>query len=486
LLLSELLVEQQIEACEGNQSIEIKGIAYDSRQVMPGFIFVAIEGFKTDGHQFIDDAVSRGAVALLIQREVAVPDGIPWAQVRDTRQGLALMAAQFYGFPCDNMKVVGVTGTNGKTTTTHMIRSVYSAAGKKTGLVGTIHNMVGDRVLPVKHTTPESVDLQKLMAEMVEEQVEAAVMEVSSHALALKRVESCHFDIGVFTNITQDHLDFHRDMDDYLSAKMKLLTGAGTAIVNMDSEYSPGIISKCAGKVLTYGVERQADITAREISIKPTGVSFMATWPRGSIRVNMKLTGMFNVYNALAAFAVGIQEGIKAQDIKRALDELEGVPGRFELVNSGQPFAVIVDYAHTPDGLQNILATAREFTKGRLITVLGCGGDRDRTKRPLMGKIGVTMSDLAVITSDNPRTEDPEKIIEDVLEGVNAAECADYTVIENRRSAIRYAIKLAQAGDVVVIAGKGHETYQEIDGKRTHFDDREEASIILRELDGAQ
>jgi len=484
LLLSDLLSGHQIEAGAAEGPVPVKGIAYDSRQVKPGYLFVAIEGFKTDGHHYIEDAVSNGAVAIVTQREVRVPEGISWVRIADTRKGLAQMAARFYGFPCDKMRVIGVTGTNGKTTTTYMIREVYKNAGKKTGIIGTINNMIGEKVLPVKHTTPESADLQKVMAQMVEEKVEAAVMEVSSHALSLHRVEGCHFDIGVFTNITQDHMDFHRDMEDYLSAKMRLFAGAEVSIINADSYYGERITEGSGGKVVTYGIESQADVLAREINISPAGVSFRVNWSGGDIQVNLKLTGLFNVYNALAAFTVGLEEGLEPEVIKDALETLEGVPGRFELVNKGQPFAVIVDYAHTPDGLENILSTARQFTSGRLITVFGCGGDRDRTKRPLMGKIGAELSDFAIITSDNPRTEDPERIIEDILEGVNSAGSVDYTVIPDRRSAIGHAIKSARAGDVVVIAGKGHETYQEINGKRFHFDDREEAGIILEELGG--
>lgn len=483
---NELLLGQQIEAGEGERAITVEGITCDSRQVEPGFLFVAIEGFKTDGHRFIEDAVSRGASALVVQKQVPVPREIPWVQIPDTRRGLALMAARFYGFPCHKMQVIGVTGTNGKTTTTHMIKAVLDEAGKKTGLIGTIHNMVGERILPVTHTTPESVDLEKLLAQMVEEQVETAVMEVSSHALALSRVEGCRFDVAVFTNITQDHLDFHRDMEDYLAAKMKLFTGAGVSVINADDPHSPRVVEGSTGKIITYGIEKNADVMARDIRVTPGGVSFMAVGSRGAVRVNLQLTGLFNVYNSLAAFAVGVEEGLKPADIKRALEKVKGVPGRFELVNKGQQFAVIVDYAHTPDGLQNILSTAREFTRGRLITVFGCGGDRDRTKRPLMGEIGVSMSDMAVITSDNPRTEDPEKIIEDILAGVEEVKHARYTVIQDRRSAIACAIKSARPGDVVVIAGKGHETYQEINGERYHFDDREEAGIILEELDGAK
>lgn len=481
----DLLRGQQILAGAGDYAIPVSGIAYDSRQVEPGFLFVAVEGFSTDGHQFVADAAAKGAAALVVQKRLPVPGEIPWVRIPDTRRGLAMMAARFYDFPSEKIQVIGVTGTNGKTTTTHLIRAVFEEQGKKTGLVGTIYNQIGEHLLPVKHTTPESVDLQGLLARMVEGNVQTAVLEVSSHALALHRVLGCRFEMAVFTNITQDHLDFHQDMDNYLAAKMKLFAGAELSIINADALHASQIIAGSGGKVITYGINKQADIMARDIEIGPRGVSYSVIAPKGAMRVNLQLTGFFNVYNSLAALAAGIGAGFKLADIKKALEKLPGVPGRFELVDQGQQFAVIVDYAHTPDGLKNILATAREFTPGRLITVFGCGGDRDRTKRPLMGEIGVTMSDWAVITSDNPRTEDPGLIIEDILMGVKKLDQAAYIVIPDRRQAIARAIKSARPGDMVVIAGKGHETYQEINGERFHFDDREEAGMVLKELGGA-
>lgn len=486
MLLKELIGDLQAEAIEGDCTLNINGIAYDSRKVEPDYLFVAIEGFKTDGHNFIKDAVARGAVAVAIQKQTPIPAHLTCVRLQDTRRGLALMASKFYGYPCSKIRAIGVTGTNGKTTTTYMIRKIYEYEGIKTGLIGTIHNMVGEKVLPVIHTTPESVDLQKLLCEMIMEQVNTVVMEVSSHALALHRVEGCSFKTSVFTNISQDHLDFHHNMNDYLAAKLKLFSNSEKAVINNDDHHSQKVIEASSGKVITYAIKKKSDVMASEIDISPTGVSFRVNEARGAIKINLKLTGLFNVYNALAAYSVGMAEGFEPQVIKRALEEVKGVPGRFELVNKGQHFAVIVDYAHTPDGLENILSTAREFTRGRLITIFGCGGDRDRTKRPIMGQIGAELSDIAIITSDNPRTEEPEIIINDIMEGVYKVKNARYFVIPDRRTAIGRALEIARKGDVVIIAGKGHETYQEINGKRYYFDDREEASLILERLGGVK
>jgi len=361
----------------------------------------------------------------------------------------------------------------------------------KTGLIGTIHNRIGDRLLPVEHTTPESTDLQKLLAEMVAEGVEAVAMEVSSHALALHRVDQCEYDIAVFTNLTQDHLDFHRDMDDYLGAKLLLFSGLGRdshknypkrAVVNADDPAADRVKAACAVPVITYGIHRPADVMARDVQVTARGVSYTAVVNGEQVHLNLKLTARFNVYNSLAALAAGLACDIPLRTIKRALEEAPCVPGRFELVDRGQDFAVVVDYAHTPDGLENVLSTAREIAAGRVITVFGCGGDRDRTKRPRMGEIAARLSDLAVVTSDNPRTEDPLRIIEDILPGVRGVPGAEYVVIPDRREAIGRAIRGAGPGDVVVIAGKGHEDYQIVGQRRLHFDDREEAAAVLENM----
>lgn len=487
MLFSELIKGQTALAVGGNQQTWVQSIAYDSRQVEPGFLFVAIEGFATDGHRFVEQAVARGAVAVVVEKDIPLPPGVAFLRVPDTRLALALLAARFYDHPARKLKLIGVTGTNGKTTTTHLLAAIYQAAKNKVGVIGTIANRIGDRVLPVKHTTPESLDLQKLLAEMVDEGVTVVVMEVSSHALALKRVAGCSFDAGIFTNITQDHLDFHRDMSAYLEAKALLFRSLGeegkpaVAVVNGDDPQGDHIIACSRVPVFTYGLSDGVQVRAREINVTSRGVFFRVTSPWGESQVNMKLTGHFNVYNALAALTAAAAGGIPLPNAVNALEFVEGVRGRFELVDRGQDFAVVVDYAHTPDGLENILKTARQITRGKLIAVFGCGGDRDRTKRPLMGEIAARLSDLPVITSDNPRTEDPLRIIAGVEEGVCRIR-SDYQVIPDRRAAIRFAVGTAKPGDTVVIAGKGHEDYQIIGTKKYPFDDREEATRALDEI----
>ncbi|AEF95182.1 UDP-N-acetylmuramoyl-L-alanyl-D-glutamate--2,6-diaminopimelate ligase [Desulfotomaculum nigrificans CO-1-SRB] len=481
LLLKELLSAIDVIAISGPQDIEVAGITYDSRKVQPGYLFVAIKGFKVDGHSFINNAREAGATAVVVEREVEVPADLTVIKVSDSRQALALLADKFYGHPSRKMTVVGVTGTNGKTTTTHLIAAIWRQVGLKPGVVGTIHNLIGEKALPVTNTTPESLDLHKLMAEMVREDVQGVAMEVSSHALALNRVAGVKYDVAVFTNITQDHLDFHGNMEDYLAAKAKLFEkDIKYAVINADDQAAEQLFKISRGKVYTYGIENNADVRAKDIQVTARGVSFTVNGPWGEQRLELKLTGRFNVYNSLAAYTVGMVLGYNGMDVKAALEGVTGVAGRFELVDQGQDFAVVVDYAHTPDGLENILTTARQITKGRLITVFGCGGDRDRTKRPIMGEIAARYSDLPVVTSDNPRTEDPQKIIEDILVGLQGKDPGSYLVIADRREAINRAINLAEPGDVVVIAGKGHEDYQIIGTTKYHFDDREVAAEALK------
>lgn len=491
MLLSTLIKRIGVMRIEGNMDPDIRGIAYDSRKVRPGFVFVAVEGFKTDGHHFVDQAVKAGAAAVVLKKKVTVPEGIAVIRADHTRRALALLSAAFYGHPSQKLEMIGVTGTNGKTTTASLIEAIYRGAAKMTGLIGTIANYIGEKVLPVSHTTPESADLQGLLSTMVAENVDTAIMEVSSHALALDRVAGCDFDIAVFTNLSRDHLDFHRDMDDYLNAKAALFSGLEPggqrggrfAVVNADDPAAEKIIAVTRVPVYTYAVHNRADIRAENIEISARGVSFTASGAGGQTRLNLKLTGMFNVYNALAAFTVGVARGFPPDMVKQSLEGVAGVAGRFEAVERGQDFAVIVDYAHTPDGLENILKTAREITRGRLITVFGCGGDRDRAKRPMMGELAVRLSDRVIVTSDNPRTEDPLKIIDDIREGIrNVSPAVACTIEPDRRRAIREAIFAAEAGDVVIIAGKGHEDYQIIGEQKYHFDDREEAVRCLEEL----
>ncbi|MEW6541456.1 MAG: UDP-N-acetylmuramoyl-L-alanyl-D-glutamate--2,6-diaminopimelate ligase [Bacillota bacterium] len=460
----------------------VSGIAYDSRQVQPGFMFAAIDGLVTDGHRFVPDAVARGAAAVLLQQRVPVPEGVAWAVVPDTRKGLALAAGRFYGDPGRALRLVGVTGTNGKTTTTHLITALFRARRPGVGLIGTIENRIGDEVLPVRHTTPESLDLQRLLRRMVDAGVTDVVMEVSSHALSLSRVHGLSFEAGVFTNLTQDHLDFHAGFEDYFAAKTQLFTGLGeaaAAVINRDDPYGIRLLDLTRGRPITYAVHEAADVRASGVRPVAGGVEFLLESAWGSAPVALRLSGLFNVYNALAAACVGLDRGFAPEEIAGVLEKVQGVPGRFERVDQGQEYTVIVDYAHTPDGLENVLRAAREIAPGRLISVFGCGGDRDRAKRPLMGAISARGADYSVLTSDNPRTEDPLTIIADVEEGYRRVRPDGYAVVPDRREAMRHAFEKARAGDVVVIAGKGHEDYQIVGTKRLEFDDRREAAGIL-------
>lgn len=489
--LSELIKDVSIRKIDGNDQVDIKGITYDSRRVRPGFLFVAIEGLRVDGHDYISKAVEAGASAVVVQKNIDVLAEVTRLQVENSRVALAQISAVFYKVPALKMKMIGVTGTNGKTTTTNLISAIYRSSGYKVGLVGTIANYIGDRRLDVSHTTPESTDLQQLLSDMVEENVDVAVLEVSSHALSLERVTGCEFDVAVFTNLTQDHLDFHRDMDDYLASKIKLFKsispgikkGLKYVVLNNDDPYAERIKAEVKVPIITYGVYGEADVRALNIEVKAGGCSFIIKGKSWTVDLNMKITGLFNVYNTLAAFAVGLAAGFNPDGIANAMQSMKSVPGRFELVDCGQDFTVVVDYAHTPDGLENILKTARSITSRRLITVFGCGGDRDRKKRPIMGEISGSYSDFSIITSDNPRTEDPLKIIADVQEGVKKIiDSGRYTIMPDRRKAIKSALLMAEKGDLVVIAGKGHEDYQIIGQQKFHFDDREEAIKVLNQL----
>lgn len=492
-ILKELVQSIQVLEVKGPLDIWVEGLYYDSRKVGPGGLFVAIKGYQTDGHRFIDDAVGRGAVAIVTQQEVEVPTGVSALRVADTRIALGQLAAAFYGYPARRLSVIGVTGTNGKTTTTHLIEEILSQSGRRVGLIGTVGNKIGGRMLPAERTTPESLDLQALLAQMLEEGAGYVVMEASSHALELHRVEGCEYDVGVFTNLTQDHLDFHGTMESYLMAKAKLFTGLSKgqksrrkyAVINTDDPYGERIKGFTSVPAITYGVKHPADVKARDVTISSSGASFTVVHRNGTFPLRLRMTGMFSVYNVLAACAVGLEEGIAPETIRRVLEPITGVAGRFELVDCGQEFSVVVDYAHTPDGLENVLKTAREVTRQRVITVFGCGGDRDRTKRPVMGEIAARYSEVSIVTSDNPRSEDPLAIISEILPGVQRYKPEAYRVIPDRRRAIETAIDMAKPGDMVVIAGKGHETYQIIGAQVLHFDDREVAREALREKGGA-
>lgn len=484
----ELVEELDVVATGGNHATSLRGVAYDSRRVEPGFLFVALKGLRTDGHLYVEEALARGAAGVIVQERVSLPADIPWAQVADTRRALAAVAARFFDHPSRHLRLVGVTGTNGKTTTTHMLAAIYRQRGQ-VGLIGTVYNLIGDRVLPVQHTTPEAVELQKLLREMVDAGITSVVMEVSSHALAMARVEECRFAAAVFTNLTQDHLDFHPTMEDYFAAKARLfrmLPPSSPAVINGDDPWGKKLVALSAGKVVTYGLDEACDVRAADIHVQADGVTFnvRSTW--GSFPVQLRLTGMFNVYNALAAVACSLAQGFSPDEVRKGLAGLRSVPGRFERVEKGQDFVVIVDYAHTPDGLLNVLRAARGIATGRLMVVFGCGGDRDRSKRPLMGEVAVRNADLTIITSDNPRTEDPLAIIEEIEKGAHRVPGGRYLVEPDRRRAIRAALQIARAGDVVVVAGKGHEDYQIIGEERFPFDDRRVVAELLEETGRAR
>lgn len=492
MLFSELIEDQKILAKSKNLQVPVRGLAYDSRSIGQDFLFFAVEGFKTDGHLYIEKAIENGASAVIVQKPVNIPENTAWIQVPDTRSALALFSARYYGNPTHKLKLIGVTGTNGKTTTTHLLEAIYRSMGDKTGIIGTISNWIGNLELPVDKTTPESLELQQLFSRMVQDGVKTALMEVSSHALALKRVMGCRFKTALFTNISQDHLDFHKDMDDYLRTKailFKMLSLEDKseprfAIVNCDDPGAGEILAASQVDVITYGLSGKAMVRATEVEVTSKGVSFLIITPWGESRVALKLTGLFNVYNALAALAAGGADGLPLEAMIKSLQSVSGVRGRFEKVDRGQDYTVIVDYAHTPDGLEKVLKTAREITLGKLISVFGCGGDRDRGKRPLMGEIAARLCDLAVVTSDNPRTEDPLDIIADVQAGMKGISGVDYVTIPDRRQAIAFALGQASAGDVVVIAGKGHEDYQIIGSRKFPFDDREEVIKVLEKNKG--
>ena len=485
-----LLTDSEVQ---GNLEINIDSITHDSRQVGPGSLFIALTGSKADGHDFIPAACVKGAAAVIAQREVAVPAGVTLIKVTDTREAMQKIVPYFFDYPSRKFRLIGVTGTNGKTTTTYLIRAILRRAGFRVGVIGTINNIIDEKILPVKNTTPDVVELQALFAAMADAKVQYAVMEVSSHALALNWVNGTEFDVGVFTNITRDHLDFHGTFDNYIDAKavlFSMLSSAGatkpnkTAVVNIDDPAAPAMLRAGNSRKILYGVNYAADLNAEDIDVHATGSRFTAKGPFRDLPLNLKITGVFNVYNVLAAIGAALAEGIDPMIIKAALEDFVSVPGRFELVDEGQPFSVIVDYAHTPDGLENILKTAKQFAKRRIIVVFGCGGDRDRTKRPIMGRLAMEYGDVVIATSDNPRTEDPEFILSEVEQGLIEGRSGDkgYEIIIDRRSAIARAIREAKAEDVVIIAGKGHETYQILKDKTIDFDDREVAREIIREL----
>ncbi len=479
---------------------DVSDIVHDSRKVRPGSLFVAVRGFNSDGHLFILEAVKQGAIAVVTERQntAATATDTPQIIVEDSRRALALLADLFYGHPSQRLALIGVTGTNGKTTTSYLVKSILEAAGETAGLIGTIEYRVGGTVYPAPNTTPEAPDLQRLLSEMVGHGATHCVMEVSSHALALDRTLGCRFAAAVFTNLTQDHLDFHETMDDYFLAKLRLFAGLspdGHAVINLDDARAGEIVKETKAKVITTGMTDKADVHPRgTIRHGIKGLSFEAATPAGTASIESPLVGRYNVYNMLTAIGVGTALGLGTEAIARGIKNMKAVPGRMEKVDEGQSYGVVVDYAHTEDALVRLLEAVREIAAARIITVFGCGGDRDRTKRPKMGAAAVTGSDVVIVTSDNPRTEDPGAIIREIELGmkdgmkVPSSDMASgaapgkkpYCVIADREAAVASAIGMAKPGDVVVLAGKGHEDYQIIGNAKVHYDDREIARREIR------
>ncbi|WP_181348918.1 UDP-N-acetylmuramoyl-L-alanyl-D-glutamate--2,6-diaminopimelate ligase [Thalassobacillus sp. CUG 92003] len=467
--------------------IKVTGVSMDSRTVQPGNLFICIRGDRFDGHDFVMQARDNGAAVIVAEEAMHID--VPVVIVPDTVRAMALISDAYYQQPTKNLNLIGVTGTNGKTSVTYLLDEIFRRYNQKTALIGTIHMKIGDDVYPVKNTTPDSLFLQQSFHTMVKEGIQTAIMEVSSHALTQGRVYGCDFNIAVFTNLSQDHLDYHESMEEYFRAKSLLFSQLGNtydpklpkrAIINLDSPYAKTLIRSTAQPVLTYGIESEADVRAQRIHLHEKGSVFELVTSTETVMVRSPLIGKFSVYNMLAAAAAALVSDVPLLDIKKALETSQGVRGRFEPVEEGQDFGVIIDYSHTPDSLHNVVKTLKEFCDGSVRVVVGCGGDRDRTKRSLMAEVAINTGDEAIFTSDNPRSEDPESIINDMVENLNEP----YHRITDREKAIEFALKNSKAGDMVLIAGKGHETYQEINGVRTEFDDREVARKIIKQMKG--
>ncbi len=451
-------------------NIEIKGLTCDSRKVEEGFAFVCINGTTFDGHDFALKAEEKGAAVIISEKATGAKNEVV---VEDTHGAYALMSAAFFGYPSKSLKLVGVTGTNGKTSVTYMLKAIIEEAGYKTGVVGTIQNLVGDLVVPTNNTTPDAYELNRLFAQMRDAGCQYAIMEVSSHALDQKRVYGIDFEVAAFTNLTQDHLDYHITMDNYMVAKKRLFDMCKTAVINIDDAYAEKMSEGIACKTVTYSEKRNdSTYSANGINLRPDGIEYELVGYNFIKHIKIKTGGRFSVYNSLCAAVCAMELGFDIDTVVKAFGKIEGVKGRAEVVPTGKDFTVIIDYAHTPDGLANILSTFKEIKKGRLVCLFGCGGDRDAKKRPLMGSIAARLSDYVIVTSDNPRTEDPTLIINDILEGLKNTK-TPYTVIENRVEAIKYAVNNARTDDIIVLAGKGHETYQILKTGKIHLDERE-------------
>ena len=472
----------RVETLGDIENTEIKALRIDSRRVERGDLFFCTPGLRMDAHDFAPQAVEKGAAALVVERRLDVD--VPQVIVEDVRLATSYIASAFYGNPAEGMMMLGITGTKGKTTTSFLLKSIMDEAGYKTGLIGTVCSMIGDETIPSRLTTPDPVETQQLLRRMADAGVQCVVMEVSAHATAMHRLAGVRFKVGAFSNFSQDHLDFFGDMDSYFEAKMKLFQPemCEEIVYNVDDERVSAGIRALGRQALRIGIREPSDVYANDIEVGERGCSFLMTWHKKfRTSISLRLAGIFNVYNALLAAGIAICAGVGPEAIRRGLEKVRAVPGRIELLDTGTPYRVILDYAHSPDALENILEAVRETTKGRLIALFGCGGARDHGKRPMMGEIAGKLADYCIITSDNPRNENPMDIINAIEEGIKTTDC-EYTVIENRREAIRYALGFARKDDVVVLAGKGHETYQEINGVKYPFDEKVIVAELLEEM----
>lgn len=483
MILNELIDKLKDKEVFGDHEIDITGIAYNSKFVQPGNLFVAIPGFKTNGHKYVDEAIGKGAKAIVSEKKVQVPNHVSNIVVPKARRAMAELANSFYGYPSRKLKIIGITGTNGKTTICYILESILRSAGYKVGIIGTIEARINGKIIPLKLTTPESVDLQNILNTMAEEGITHVLMEVSSHSLALERVYGTEFDIGVYTNLTHDHLDFHKTMEEYFEAKLKLFKSLGVGIkketvglINKDDVHSKRVLEAVKGKGLTYGLDFNSNLSAKDIKISLDRMSFKVATGKEFTGISSNLIGLPNVYNILASILCGLSLGLDLGEIKEAVEDINIIPGRFERIKAGQDFEVIVDFAHSPDSLQKLIETYKPFSRGKIILVFGCPGNRDMMKRSMMGEIAARLSDYTIITTDDPHLEDPPKIIDEIEKGMRDKGLGmgdKYTKIIDRRRAIERALSLAKKDDIVLIAGRGHEKFQDFAGKNVEIDDRE-------------
>lgn len=481
--LRDLLVDMPyLMDTSGDMDVQIASVTSNSREQVQDGLFFCISGARFDAHDFAPQALGNGCVALVVER--FLPINVPQVRMSNGRAAMARMAAAFFGHPARQMKLVGITGTKGKTTSTYLLKAILEKAGYRCGLIGTTGNMIGDKLLPGSLTTPDPIDLQRTLRKMADAGVAYVTMEISAHAIDMHRLDGLTFEVGCYTNLSQDHLDYFHTMEHYFEVKKRFFTCGmvKNAAINADEETSQGVLDDLTIPHLTYGICAPADLYARDIEIGEEGVDFELHL-RGNkeLHINLNMTGMFNVYNAMAAASCAMVLGVSAEDIQKGMESMPSVPGRIEMLPTNTPFRVILDYSHVPDALMNILTTVKQFAKARIIALFGCGGDRDQGKRPMMGEIGGKLADLSILTSDNPRTEDPMKILEAIEAGIKPTG-GKYVVIENRREAIRYALEVAEANDIIVLAGKGHETYQEINGVKHPFDEKVVVQELLEEM----